>query len=314
MPSCPKPAIFSGKAEELIAWIGSFITYAKAVKLSEDDWTSHALAYLPNDVRDYVEFQLKSTVLPPFTVFQELLLIKYHGIDPETLYQRLITDAKQLPTEQLFSYGIRFRRLVTLANSTGPNVSASHAITQFINGLTDREVHHYLTRKRLADRERLRMGLPLKMPHLDDYISAARFSASSDTLMRSPQTGNVVVAALVQPSPVAPSLPVSTPTTAPPDDLAGLVRSLTTLLAQSRSAPVAAGVAARKPMDYTNVTCFNCNSRGHSFRRCPQPTSEACETRRASFMATRVPRRTTPPPSDRPSSVDSSISASSAGK
>lgn len=273
-----KPAIFSGGGTELPGWLGSFLSYARTARVPPSDWAALALTYLPDDVREYIEYKTCSSTIPSFELFQQLLFRKYNGVASSIKYGRLVNEARQGPTETLEAFGARFRRLVYTANYTGPHVSTSTAIDQYLSGLRDAEVQHYLIRKRNADLERMASHEPLRYPTLDHYVRAATYSELNGIKnLRPPKEAGAAVAALVQPTskpvPVATTPSVATP--GPTVDVEGAVKQLVTLLTNS-PAPVnnpriRSASADRVPQSQATYLCFNCNKIGHVFRNCPEP-------------------------------------------
>ena len=307
----PRPKPFSGLADDLVAWLEAYENYAEASDIDPADWTRLALNYLPDDTRNYLQFEMNSRVLPSFPVLKELLIAKYLGIDPETLYVRLVHDAAQLPNESLLTYGMRFRRLVTLANLSSPQIMPVPAVTKFIDGIRDGQTKLYLTRRRLDDRTRFQHT---KVAHdesyLDDFIRLGRTCESSidtrqyDLASAAAKRDRAAATMLVQvPEPAsgpgpssgwaapaaAPVRSPSPPQPAAPFDLAELAKQLKQLMGgrQSGAGP-SSGRGFRQPRDYSRMVCFNCNTKGHVVRFCPVPRNEELvDQRRARWVATR---------------------------
>ena len=297
----PRPVKFNGHSDELLGWLEQFENYSTAAGVTEDARTPLMMAFLPDDIRDYVQFETHSHELPDFQRFKELLITKYLGEDPETLYGQLVHEAAQTASESLVDYGLRFRRLVKVANMYSLQIDPMTAVTKYISGVRDPMTKAYLKRERLADRawfnkHNVRPSAAL----LDDFIHYARSCESSVDKLPSKAARSPAIAAMAvhaeepeEPRPSARAAKAPAPcSTGLPFDLAEFAKSLAPLLAPHLS-PAPKGASSRrdlKDFDWTNTTCFNCGSKGHGYNRCGEPRdSDATEQRRAKFER-RLPR------------------------
>ena len=178
----PRPQQFSGKPNDLITWLDSYEVYAEAADLNPAEWTRQALPFMPADTRDYLQFERysKRGKLPSFLKFKELLINQLLGVDPETLYMRMLDEMVQSPTESLLTYGMRFRKMLKLINMSTVLVKPVSAVTKFIAGLRDPQTKALLTRQRLSDRLIHKQdGTEPRRTYLDDYIRLGRTCESS---------------------------------------------------------------------------------------------------------------------------------------
>ena len=297
-----RPKAFTGKAEDLAAWLQTFENWAVAAGAKPSEWSCLAMTFLSDDTREYMQFETKSTVLPPFPRFKDLLMSKYLGVDPETLYTRLIGEAVQGPTESLLTYALRFRRLVTLANASAKEISVMTAVTQFIEGLRDPQTKAFLTRKRLQDRGQLLQSCTKPSASLlDDYISLGRMCESSVDSMPTKSSARPKAAVLAVHSSEAADEPTPASKSAAPSaasiDLNALAKSLVPLLAQPAPAKQASSSSSGGPpgqqgrTDWSKVLCFNCNKRGHGEFYCSEPRNEKLAAERKQKYESSRPSR-----------------------
>ena len=258
----PRPHAFSGKPDELVSWLDAYEVYAEAADLDPSEWTRQALPFMPDGTRDVLQFQKSSkrNQLPTFLEFKELMINQFLGVDPETLYMRLLDEMTQQPNELLLTYGMRFRRMLKMINTRTVLVKPVLAVTKFIAGLRDPQTKALLTRQRLADRLTFQQAKtePCKS-YLDDYIRLGRTCESSvDHLPPTPKTKSSAAAAMLVQASDEPevcsrsthqpmvAMVTPTPVSAAPFDMSEFVKSLAPLLA--KQATQAAQALAPKPV------------------------------------------------------------------
>ena len=278
----PRPKNFSGVPDELIGWLEIYESYAIAAGVPKRDWSRLVLAFLPDDTRDFLRYETKTTKLPRFTAMRALLISKFLGEDPETLYGRLVHDATQRAAEPMLRYAMRFRRLVDLANMKRNQIDPVTAVVKFIEGVRDDQTRAFLNRERLGDRRvREKSGKEADISLLDDFLTLARSCESSVDHLPSKRDAPALVAAVavsapeaIEPKPPTKvARPAAPPAALPPQfDMAELAKCLAPLMASHMAAtsshPSTSADGARRVRDMTKVTCFNCNQKGHFADHC----------------------------------------------
>lgn len=253
----PRPPQFSGKPADLIVWLDAYEVYAEACNLDPAEWARQALPFMPADTREYLQFDSKhgSRKLPSYHTFKELMISQLLGIDPETLYMRLLDEMVQGPEEPLFTFGMRFRKMLKMINMNKELVQPETAVTKFISALRDPLTQALLTRERLADRQfDKRNGTAPKRNYLDEYIRIGRNCESSvshllPTQFRPKAPAPIMAVLPAADEPAAPKYwpappQAVAPAQAAPFDMAELMKNLAPLVAAQVSQATRATQAA----------------------------------------------------------------------
>lgn len=287
------PAQFDGQAAHLEDWMTAFESYAGGIGMPEHMRVPAACSHLLPATLRQLGLAVVATRPATFTELKQFLLAYYFGADQSERYVNEALDAKQKASESLEAYAARLKELIRLANQSAECVPLALEIQLFIKGLRDALTKRAMTFMRADDLDRVRKGKKPRLTTYEECVMVARKHEASDSVR-----DGTAKAAAVGASETAPVLAVaSTSKTteqlvadarevlrvhgaaqAPPKQ--AVTKQTPKPVAEKETVSVAAAVtnagsrAARNPRDRTNMTCFNCEKKGHGAAECPQPRDE----------------------------------------
>ena len=285
------PPQFDGLAIHLEDWMTAFESYAGGIRMPEYMRVPSACSYLLPATLRQLGLAVVATRPATFTELKRFLLAYYFGADQSERYVTEALDATQKPSESLEAYAARLKELIRLANQTAECVPLALEIQLFIKGLRDVHTKRGMTFLRADDLDRMKRGKQPRLATYEQCVVVARKHEASDPI----REGTVNAAAVASTSGTMPVCAVATTSktkeqlvaeahevlrvhgTEPTPQKTMTAKKAPKPAVEKESVKVAAVAAKsdnrteRSSKNFTHMTCFNCEKKGHSASECTQP-------------------------------------------